>query len=108
MSIKQIIKEFEENKIDILYKAQRIISVGQPSLMCDVEDIVRDNDKRMSLVSWFLYYYGLIESNIKNYKEYSKPSNFDKETLEMIEENLIVNKQQYDNAVESIRNWRDK
>lgn len=102
MENKNIIKEFEKNKLDYLEKAKIIISVGEPSVGCDVEELVIDNDKRMNLVSWFLECYWLMEANTKNYKEYSKPSNYDEETIQMIEEQLQYNKQQYDLVCEEI------
>ena len=51
---------------------------------------------------WFLNCYWLMEASIKNYKEYSKPSNYDEETIRMIEEQIQYNKQQYDSVTEKI------
>lgn len=102
MEIKQIIKEFEKNKLEHLERARMIITVGEPSIGCDVEEIVIDNDERMNLVSWFLSVYYLMEVNIKNYKDYSKPSNYDKETIEMIQEQIQYNNQQYNLVVEKL------
>ena len=108
MEIKEIIKKFEENKLEHLERARMIITVGKPSLGCDVEQLVLDNDKRMALVSWFLNCYWLLEANIKNYKNFSKPSNYDSETIEMIKEQLKYNKEQYDLVVEEVYDFTRK
>ena len=102
--MKKYTKWFEENKLEILDKVQRTITVGSPALGCDVEQLVIENDKRMNAASWVLYYYILIEANIKNYKEYSKPSNYDKDTLLQIEELFQFNKQQFELALENLKN----
>ena len=108
MEIKEIIKEFEENKLEHLERARMIITVGKPSLGCDVEQMVLDNDKRMDLVSYFLNCYWLMEANIKNYKKFSKPSNYDSETIEIIKEQIEYNKQQYDSVVEKVYDFTRK
>ena len=59
----------------------------------------------METVSYFLYYYNLMELNIENFKKYSKPSNYDKETMEMVESQLLFNKSEYDNALKKIKNF---
>lgn len=104
MDIKQTIKWFEDNKLEHLEKAQKTISIGKPSLGCDLNQIIKENDQRMDAVSYFLYYYQLIEMDIKNYKFYSKPSNYDEETIQTIEEQMISNYEQYENALENINN----
>lgn len=104
IKLKKYMKWFEENKLDILGKVQEIISVGAPALGCDVEQLVIENDKRMSAASWVLYYYVLIEANIKTYKEYSKPSNYDEDTLQQIEETFQFNKEQFELALENLKN----
>lgn len=104
MNVKQIIKWFEDNKIEHLEKAQKTISVGTPSLGCDLNEMVKEDDERMNAVSYFLYYYQLMEMNIKNYKNYSKPSNYDEETIKMIEEQMLSNHEQYNNTLEHMSN----
>lgn len=102
--MKENIKWFEENKLDFLDRAIKIITVSTPSVGCDLNELIRENDKRMTAVSWFLYYYMLLEANIKSYKNFSKPSNYDSETLEAIKESFIDNKAQFDAALENILN----
>ena len=102
--MKEEIKWFEKNKLEFLKRAREIICIGNPSLGCDLNQLIKENDERMSAVSWFLYYYILLEINIKNYKEYSKPSNYHAETLESIEESFISNKIQFNAAWENILN----
>ena len=102
--MKENIKWFEENKIDFLDRARKIITVGTPSVGCDLNQLIRDNDTRMTAVSWFLYYYMLLEANIRSYKNFSKPSNYDAETLETIKESFINNKKQFNAAWENILN----
>ena len=104
IKLKKYIKWFEENKLEILDKVRTTISVGSPSLGCDVEQLVIENDNRMNAASWVLYYYILIEANIKNYKEYSKPSNYDEDTLLQIEELFQFNKKQFELALENLNN----
>lgn len=104
IKLKKYMKWFEENKLDILDRVQRTLTVGSPSLGCDVEELVKENDERMNAASWVLYYYALIEANIKNHKEYSKPSNYDKETLLQIEEIFQFNKEQFELALENLKN----
>ena len=41
MNVKQIIKWFENNKIEHLEKARKTISVGTPSLGCHLEEMVK-------------------------------------------------------------------
>lgn len=106
IKLKKYAKWFEENKLEILGKVQEIINVGAPALGCDVEQLIIENDKRMNAASWVLYYYILIEANIKNYKEYSKPSNYDEETLLQIEEFFQFNKQQFELALENLNNLK--
>ena len=104
METKQIIKWFEDNKIEHLEKAQKTISIGKPALGCDLNEMVKEDDERMNAVSYFLYYYQLIEMNIKNYKIYSKPSNYDEGTIEIIEEQMLSNYEQYKNTLENMEN----
>ena len=104
--MKKYMKWFEENKLDILDKIQRTITVGSPALGCDVEQLVLENDKRMNAASWCLYYYILIEANIKAYKEYSKSSNYDEDTLMQIEETFKFNKEQFELALENLKNLK--
>lgn len=66
--------------------------------------MIKEDDQRMDSVSYFLYYYQLIEMNIKNYKFYTKPSNYDEETIQMIEEQMISNYEQYKNTLENMSN----
>jgi hypothetical protein len=106
IKLKKYAKWFEENKLEILGKVQEIINVGAPALGCDVEQLIIENDKRMNAASWVLYYYILIEANIKNHKEYSKPSNYDEETLLQIEEIFQFNKQQFELALENLNNLK--
>ena len=105
-NMKKYMKWFEENKLDWLDRVQRTITVGSPALGCDVEELVIENDKRMNAASWFLYYYILIETNIKTYKEYSKPSNYDEDTLMQIEESFKFNKEQFELALENLKNLK--
>ena len=104
--LKKYMKWFEENKLDFLDRVQRTITVGSPALGCDVEQLVIENDKRMNAASWFLYYYILIEANIKTYKEYSKPSNYDEDTIQQIEETFKFNKEQFELALENLKNLK--
>lgn len=106
IKLKKFIKWFEENKLDLLERVQKTITVGSPAVGCDPEQLVKENDVRMNAASWFLYYYILIESNIKNYKEYSKPSNYDEDTLMQIEETFNFNKTQFDLALENLKNLK--
>lgn len=106
IKLKKYMKWFEENKLDLLDRVQRTISVGSPALGCNVEQLVVENDKRMNAASWFLYYYILIEANIKTYKEYSKPSNYDEDTLKQIEETFQFNKEQFELALENLKNLK--
>lgn len=101
-------KWFEENKLELLDRVQRTITVSSPALGCDVEQLVKENDERMNVASWVLNYYILIEANIKNYKEYSKPSNYDEETLLQIEETFKFNKEQFELALENLKNIQIK
>lgn len=103
MDIKKIIKWFEDNKFEHLGKARHTISIGNPALECDLNEMVRDNDKRMNAVSYFLYYYQLMEMNIRNYKIYSKPSSYDEETLEIVKEQMYSNYETYINTLENIK-----
>lgn len=57
----------------------------------------------MNAVSYFLYYYQLMEMNIRNYKIYSKPSSYDEETLEMVKEQMYSNYEIYINTLENIK-----
>lgn len=100
--MKKEIKWFEENKLEFLEKARKVICVESPALGCDLNQLVSENDTRMNAVSWFLYYYMLLEANIQNYKEYSKPSNYDEETLETIKESFMYNKEQFNLAWKNI------
>lgn len=107
MDIRKTINEFEKNKLELLERARMIITVGKPSLGCNVEELVIENDKRMNLVSWFLYYYNLLEVDIKNYKYYSIKSNYDEETIQRIIEKIDFDISQYKEAVQQIIDWMD-
>lgn len=102
MNIKQIIKWFEDNKIEHIEKARKTICVGNPSFGCDLNEMVKEDNERMDAVSYFLYYYQLMEMNIKNHKNYSKPSNYDEETIIIIEEQILSNYEQYEKALKNI------
>lgn len=101
----EIINSFKKNKLKDLSMTQKIISVSEPSIGCNVNELIIDDAKRMETVSYFLYYYNLMELNIENFKKYSKPSNYDKETMEMVESQLLFNKSEYDNALKKIKNF---
>ncbi|MGN1327657.1 MAG: hypothetical protein ACI4VQ_06270 [Clostridia bacterium] len=100
--MKENIKWFEKNKLDFLERIMSVISVGNPALGCDLNQLIKENDKRMNAAAWVLYNYINLEANIKNYKEYSKPSNYDKETIESIKESFEYNKSQFEIAWENM------
>lgn len=102
--MKENIKWFEKNKLNFLERIRSVISVGNPALGCDLNQLIKENDKRMNAAAWVLYNYINLEANIQNYKEYSKPSNYDEETLEAIKESFMYNKEQFNLAWENILN----
>lgn len=104
----EIINSFKKNKLNDLSMAQKILSVAEPPIGCNANEIIKDDAIRMETVAYFLYYYNLMELNIENFKKYSKPSNYDKETIEMIESQLFFNKAEYDNALKKIRNFNSE
>lgn len=103
MDIKEIIKWFNDNKIEDLEIARKFVIVSEPSLDCDIGELIRDNDMRMNTISMFLYYYQLLEINILNYKKYSKASAYDKETLDIIYEQITYNIEEYKNIIDKIK-----
>lgn len=102
MEVKEIIKEFTKNKLKDLEKCINTLKVGEPSCDADIQNIILENYKIMRNSSNFLYYYMLLELNIINHKKYSKE--YDYETVEEIEENLLENYNQYLSAKEKILN----
>lgn len=107
MNVKQIIKWFEDNKIEHLEKAQKTISVGTPYLRCNLNEMIKEDNKRMNAVSYFLFYYQLIEICIKNYSNYSKSSNYDEETIKMIEKQMLSDYEHYKNTLENMENIKN-
>lgn len=97
-----ILKEFNENKIEDLGLIEQLLISTPPKLGASLSNLIEENDTKMNLCKSFIYYYRLLELSQINLRKYKD----DKDTLKNIKEMIFEDYKQYNNILEKVKSGK--